>query len=466
MSRPLGWVFALLSVLVLAACSQSSPPAMHTLSLDGSHGRVSVDGTPHTLPYHQSFPDGADVTLAALPDSGYHFGPWSGDLSGGANPTTLTMNADKRVSATFTATAPADTRPPSVSLTGPSDGATVASSTVTVTGTASDNVGVQRVQARLNGGAWQSCSGLSTFQCSVGPLSQGANTVAVVATDAAGNQGSATIALTYATTSTSDPFNITLDIESSLTTAELAAFQDAAARWSQIITQGLPDLNVTIPQGACGGLPTSTFSGVIDDLRIAVQAVTIDGPGGILGQGGPCRVRSSDGLPAFGIMQFDSADLAMLQQQGLLQATILHEMGHVLGFGTVWGSLLSGAGTTNPRFIGAHAEQAWQALGGSGGVPVENCLDASGNPMTNCGPGTEDAHWREAIFGNELMTGYLNAGTNPLSRLTIASFADLGYTVDENAADAYSLPAGVTPQSLASATHLHFQLIRPSGSLP
>ena len=34
-----------------------------------------------------------------------------------------------------------------------------------------------------------------------------------------------------------------------------------------------------------------------------------------------------------------------------------------------------------------------------------------------------------SVFGNELMTGFLNAGRNPLSRLTIAALQDMGYEV-------------------------------------
>ena len=64
-------------------------------------------------------------------------------------------------------------------------------------------------------------------------------------------------------------------------------------------------------------------------------------------------------------------------------------------------------------------------------VPVEN----------TGGSGTADAHWRESVFGNELMTGWLNSGiTNPLSRITVASMADLGYQVNMNAADSYTPP--------------------------
>jgi uncharacterized repeat protein (TIGR02543 family) len=42
------------------------------------------------------------VTLTANPESGYQFSGWSGDLSGSANPTTITMNSNKSATATFT----------------------------------------------------------------------------------------------------------------------------------------------------------------------------------------------------------------------------------------------------------------------------------------------------------------------------------------------------------------------------
>ncbi|HXG22698.1 MAG TPA: Ig-like domain-containing protein, partial [Methylomirabilota bacterium] len=48
-------------------------------------------------------------------------------------------------------TAPTDTQPPVVSLTAPANGATVSGSAVTVSATASDNVGVVGVQFRLDG---------------------------------------------------------------------------------------------------------------------------------------------------------------------------------------------------------------------------------------------------------------------------------------------------------------------------
>jgi hypothetical protein len=109
-------------------------------------------------------------------------------------------------------------------------------------------------------------------------------------------------------------------------------------------------------------------------------------------------------------------------------------MGHVVGIGTIWPrkGLLQGAGTSNPTFLGQHAQVEFGSLRGSGPTPV---------PVENTGgTGTHDSHWRETVFATELMTGFVDAPGNPLSRMTVASLQDLGYIVDMNAAEPYTLP--------------------------
>ena len=59
---------------------------------------------------------------------------------------------------------------------------------------------------------------------------------------------------------------------------------------------------------------------------------------------------------------------------------------------------------------------------------------------TGGGPGTAGSHRSEAVFGNELMTGYISGAPDPLSILTVATLQDVGYTVNYSAADFYSLP--------------------------
>ena len=71
------------------------------------------------------------------------------------------------------------------------------------------------------------------------------------------------------------------------------------------------------------------------------------------------------------------------------------------------------------------------------------------------GPGTAEGHWRETTFDDELMTGFIEQGEMPLSRMTIASLQDLGYEVNLDAANAYQLPGSsrVTERLLSAPRH-------------
>jgi Ca2+-binding RTX toxin-like protein len=239
-------------------------------------------------------------------------------------------------------------------------------------------------------------------------------------------------------------FDIQINFTGGLTESQRTVFAAAEQLWERIIIGDLPDYDVP-------GV------GVVDDLVIDASGTAIDGVSGTLGMAGPDVLRPVTFLPARGSMMFDTADLADMEASGELLDVILHEMGHVLGFGTIWTDLNllvnpSSNGGTDPRFIGAHATQEYNTRFGLNetGVPVE----ADG------GPGTADSHWRESIFDNELMTGYISngGGENPLTRLTIAQFADLGYQVDYSPAD----PAVVAPIHSANSTvSVHGQ---PGGS--
>jgi Bacterial Ig-like domain/Leishmanolysin len=211
-------------------------------------------------------------------------------------------------------------------------------------------------------------------------------------------------------------FQITLAFGGGLTATQQAVFTAAAARWQAIITTDLVDV------------------GTIDDIRIDATGVTIDGPGNILGQAGPTAIRGSNQLPFTGEMEFDSADLASMEANGSLNNVITHEMGHVLGIGTLWDlkSLTINPNTTSWGYIGSNALTQYRSMISSTtatNVPVENLG----------GPGTAGGHWRESTFNNELMTGSINSGSNPLSRMSAASMIDLGYQgVNIDAAEAYT----------------------------
>lgn len=320
--------------------------------------------------------------------------------------------------------------------------------TTSATGTSSSNVSIsfQNSQGNLQLALYNSAGALisssfgtgNTESVSLNGLAAGTYYVDIFGASGATNPNySLTVSPPTTTTppSSGGGFQITLQM-SGLTASQQAIFQQAASRWSQVIT---------------GDLPNATYRGqTVDDLLISASAPRIDGVGGILGQSGPDAFRSGSLLPVHGVMEFDAADMASMESSGLLYSVVLHEMGHILGIGTLWEDkgLLSGAGTSNPIFTGTNATAQYNQIYGTSarGVPVE----ATG------GSGTADSHWRETVFTNELMTGWAGPGTNlPLSRVTIGSLADLGYTVNYAAADAYTpTSAGLAAGRSASTSTL------------
>lgn len=98
------------------------------------------------------------------------------------------------VTYTLSSAPPPDTTPPTISLTGPANNATVSGS-VTVTATASDNVGVTSVQFKLDGANLGAPVTNPPYQVSWNTIgiSNGTHTLSAIASDAAGNQGTAAI---------------------------------------------------------------------------------------------------------------------------------------------------------------------------------------------------------------------------------------------------------------------------------
>ncbi len=58
-------------------------------------------GTVNELAIESTYPSGTTVQLTAVPDPGWSFSQWSGDLTGSANPASIVMDGDKTVTATF-----------------------------------------------------------------------------------------------------------------------------------------------------------------------------------------------------------------------------------------------------------------------------------------------------------------------------------------------------------------------------
>lgn len=233
--------------------------------------------------------------------------------------------------------------------------------------------------------------------------------------------------------------------------------REAARRWESVIARGAVEIDFT---GANGAPANGCFRGQpavtdkVDDLRVWVRIDSIDGVGGGVASSGPCWSRiakfpASDTIyqeAVLGAMVLDEIDVGRMEESGVLLPVVIHEIAHVLGFGTGWDrkhllqnpSLPANLGA-DTHFTGRLATVAFNAAGGAsytGGakVPVENRSEA----------GSSDGHWRESVFDDELMTPFIGGG-HALSLITIESLADLGYGVDVTQAESYTLPAAGRP---------------------
>lgn len=95
-----------------------------SISKPGSgYGTVisNPDGINCSVTCTMNFNSNTQVTLTAIPDTGYSFSGWSGDCSGTATSCTLTMDADKSVTALFANVAPT-TFPLTTATTGTGSG--------------------------------------------------------------------------------------------------------------------------------------------------------------------------------------------------------------------------------------------------------------------------------------------------------------------------------------------------------
>ncbi len=217
-------------------------------------------------------------------------------------------------------------------------------------------------------------------------------------------------------------FNIDIIADPALPANVLTAIDAAVAKWESVIVGDLSDV---VQAGT---------EVLIDDILITVQAGLLgddpsDGPGSTLANAGPRASRPATDenpyLPFEAAVGVDMNDIGDIEQ---LTSTMIHEFGHALGFTSVSRSLslINGADYTGPNALREYR----QFIPNAPAVPIE----------TGGGAGTAYAHWDETTFGNELMTGFINGGINPLSRVTVGALEDMGYTVNYAAADEYVLP--------------------------
>jgi hypothetical protein len=154
--------------------------AYHTLTVShsGSGGGAvsSADGTIECgATCSHAYAAGRAVTLAAKPASGSQFTGWSGACTG-TGLCTVTMNADKSVTATFTKIIP----PPNTTITGVSKSSALRRATFDFKG--SGGLGALHFQCMLDSGGWKSCTSPKNYT----GLSRGSHTFQVRAIDSRG----------------------------------------------------------------------------------------------------------------------------------------------------------------------------------------------------------------------------------------------------------------------------------------
>jgi hypothetical protein len=158
------------------------------------------------------------VTISTLNSAPYNFS-WTADGNSHTITATAKDAAGNSASNTITVsknTVTADITPPSVSITSPANGASV-SGTVTVSVSASDNIGVSAVSLSVDGVLISTVSSSPySFSWNTANVADGNHSLSAAAKDAAGNTKTVTIAVAKNTTITTLPPSTTVPSSYSL----------------------------------------------------------------------------------------------------------------------------------------------------------------------------------------------------------------------------------------------------------
>ena len=277
------------------------------------------------------------------------------------------------------------------------------------------------------------------------PTAPGRTVVRLTATDAEGTWTAREIDLDVLPAPDPGGFDIDVVFAGDPAAARREAVLEAARRWEQVVVGDLGDVGFSGSPAVlgCGGGPV--FGGVLDDIRVHVRD-------GHRPRAGPRRIRADGGLPLDACVRL-AAD-AQPRQGGPV-----HEIGHALGFGTLWGGLVQSG--TSPSFEGVLAKRAFNAAGRTQGADIHVSAD--------------EAHWSPSWAvhrdGWDVVADAMAApvakrgGTEPsavvryvVSETTVQSMADLGYLVDAGGAEAMlvagartTVPEPLAPESVDDA---------------
>ena len=230
---------------------------------------------------------------------------------------------------------------------------------------------------------------------------------------------------------TDDSFDIELVFVDDFSPGHQALIEEAAEMWETVISEGVRDIDFGVSPFDSDDhdwFERHNWLGrliirdeVVDDVRIYVGRLPDDA--GVLGTGGPIYVRQGY-LPILGFIRFHKDSFTRP-----LKDIAVHEIAHALGFSTpIWYSLGLVEEDVDPHFKGQGARSAFDVEGGSR-------YEGKKVPLAR-----DYTHWRESIFGDEVMTPYLDWDNGILSATTLQAMGDIGYRVDASQSDAYTLP--------------------------
>lgn len=215
------------------------------------------------------------------------------------------------------------------------------------------------------------------------------------------------------------------------------ALDRAVKRWRQVIREDLPVAPLQLAAGRCRNpVLDESVQGVLVHVRVPAL-----GFGGILAQATACVLRP-DGRTIQGFMEFNADVLDRLGEDELFY-TAAHELGHVLGIGTIWyrpdglPALVTRSGTTS-IFVGAQALAQFDLL--------ENRSVYTGPAVPLA---ADRGHWEPRVVLLELMEPFARATTR-FSRLTVGAMDDMGYVVNARSWDRYALPLAARSLSAAA----------------
>lgn len=220
-----------------------------------------------------------------------------------------------------------------------------------------------------------------------------------------------------------------------LSSAMRTAVNEAARFWENVISYSSFDSNHTLAIDVGG-----TVQEWSDTRRVLASAGFRNGNVDTTGRW----------MPTSGVANINTnpdAVNSLSSDINYFRDVMIHEFGHVLGIGTLWESYGRNLINRSTETYNASTNAGW-AYGELRGTFTPTAIQLT----TGEGLGSDYSHWREGVFGNELMTHAANRDGMPLSQMTIASLRDIGWNVNYGAAQSYSIPSSSGSITSSSST--------------